>query len=104
MNYYFVVTIVLIFGVNVALFLSNKFRCKVYKLFLYAEKNIFTGTDRMEYVINTIYNYIPNIIKAMISKDLWHKVASKILQRLFDEIKDFLSDGKFDNKIGNVCD
>ena len=47
----------------------------------------------MDYVIENIYPYLPNYIKIFISLDLF----KKILQKMFNEVKDFLETGKTSN-------
>lgn len=81
-------------GILLILFLlvkfSNKFRSKAYKLFLFAEHNVIKGR-KMEYVVNEIYeNYLPLPLKIFPEE-----FYQNILQKLFDEIKDLLEDGKF---------
>jgi hypothetical protein len=44
----------------------------------------------MQYVIDNIYSYLPTIIRIFVSPEL----LEKIVQKMFDEIKDLLDDGK----------
>ena len=73
--------------------LCNKFRKKVYQLFIIAEKNVQKG-EKMDYVIDNIYLYIPKVIRIFISKSSlrW------ILQKMFNVVSDFLNDGKVNGK------
>lgn len=68
---------------------------KAYQLFLKAEELFITGsgTFKMDYVIENIYPYLPNYIKIFITLDLF----KKILQKMFNEVKDFLETGKTSN-------
>lgn len=70
--------------------ICDKFRTKVYKLFIEAEKHIKSG-NKMEYVVNNIYMYLPRIITIFINE----KSLTWIIQKMFDKVKDFLNDGKF---------
>lgn len=68
---------------------STKFRQKAYRLFLYAENNL--THDKMEYVVEQIYQYLP-----MVCRILPESFYRAMLQKLFDEIKDLLDNGKID--------
>lgn len=68
--------------------LSDKFRKTCYKLFLYAEHNIGKGR-KMDYVVNQIYDLLPIPMKI-----LPKATYKKIIQDLFNEIKDLLDDNK----------
>lgn len=68
----------------------DKFRDKVYKLFIEAEKHIKSGS-KMKYVVDNIYMYLPRIITIFINE----KSLTWIIQKMFDKVKDFLNDGKF---------
>jgi len=65
-------------------------RQKAYHLFLIAEHKFDNGDERMEYVLDNIYNLLPYPITIFISRDTFRD----ILQKLFDEIHDFLDDAK----------
>lgn len=68
----------------------DKFRVKVYKLFIEAEKHIKSG-EKMQYVVDNIYMYLPRAITIFINE----KSLTWIIQKMFDKVKDFLNDGKF---------
>ena len=72
----------------------SKFRNKVYQLFIKAEKEAKKG-EKMDYVVEQIYNYIPMPINIFINEN----ALRWLLQKMFDVIKDFLNDGKL-NKNG----
>lgn len=90
-------TIILVIGVIVILLiimlilkLCGKFRTKVYQLFIQAEKTVQSG-QKMDYVIDNIYSYLPSVAKVFINES----ALRWILQRMFNVVKDFLNDGKF---------
>lgn len=70
--------------------ICDKFRTKVYKLFIEAEKHIKKG-NKMQYVVNNIYQYLPTVITIFINE----KSLTWIIQKMFDKVKDLLNDGKF---------
>lgn len=74
----------------VVLKLCGKFRSKIYKLFIEAEKVSKSG-QKMNYVIDNIYSYLPSVLKIFVNKT----VLRWILQKMFNKVKDFLNDGKF---------
>lgn len=74
---------------------NGTFRRNAYKLFLYAEHNVITGR-KMDYVVNEIYNMLPAIFRI-----LPQSFYRSLLQKMFDEIKDLLDDGKI-NKSSEV--
>lgn len=71
---------------------SNKFRKLAYKMFLFAEHEVIKGR-KMDYVVNEIYELLPAIFR-VIPKSAY----KKLLQNMFDEIKDLLDDGKINKK------
>lgn len=70
-------------------------RGDIYKWFIKAEHKFSTGSEKMEYVLDNTYEYVPAILKMFISRETYEK----ILQYLFNCIKDLLDDGKV-NKSG----
>jgi len=70
--------------------LCSKFRTRIYKLFIKAEKVAQSG-KKMDYVIDNIYSYLPSIAKVFINET----ALRWIVQRMFNVVKDFLNDGKF---------
>ena len=90
-------TIILVIGaiailviIMLVLKLCSKFRTRVYKLFIKAEKVAQSG-QKMDYVIDNIYSYLPSIAKVFINET----TLRWIVQRMFNVVKDFLNDGKF---------
>lgn len=95
MKIYFITGIlisILIFSMYLLIKINGDVRKKAYQLFLKAEDLFITGSGsfKMDYVIENIYPYLPNYIKIFISLDLF----KKIIQKMFNEIKDFLESGK----------
>lgn len=78
--------------------ISKSFRNKVYQLFLFAENNVIKG-KKLDYVVNEIYNYLPTIMKI-----LPKSTYKKIIQSMFNEIKDLLDDGKINKSNKKVSD
>lgn len=80
--------------------LNGSIRKQAYRFFLIAE-HFFEGDDvgdrKMEYVLDHVYPYLPKILQIFISPEL----LQKIIQKMFDEIKDLLDDGKRNNSIGD---
>lgn len=72
--------------------LNKNIRLKAYELFLKAEHEFISGhgENKMDYVVENIHNYLPTMISIFISEE----TLKKILQKMFDEIKDLLDDGK----------
>lgn len=85
--------IAIIFVIGIVLKLCNKFRNKVYRLFIEAETFINSG-EKMNYCVEEIHNLVPYPINVIITP----KMIQFILQKMFDKVKDFLNDGKFNNK------
>jgi hypothetical protein len=86
-----IIIIAIIFLVYVLIKTNKNIRIKAYEYFLKAEHEISaTGEEKMQYVIDNIYSYLPTIIRIFVSPEL----LEKIVQKMFDEIKDLLDDGK----------
>lgn len=85
--------IAILFVIWLVLKLCNKFRNKVYKLFIEAEEYIVSG-EKMGYCVDEIHKLIPYPISVVIRP----KVIEFVLQKMFNKIKDFLNDGKINNK------
>lgn len=86
---------IIIIGIIITIYLLKmcvKFRNKVYKLFILAESTLVSG-EKMNYVVNQIYDYLPKTMKIIINKTM----LRFIIQRMFNVVKDFLNDGKFNN-------
>ena len=78
--------------ITVLKFCSN-FRNKVYQLFIKAENEAESG-QKMDYVVEHVYSILPYPISLFINES----ALRWILQKMFDVIKDFLDDGKINNR------
>lgn len=85
--------LVIIAALIVILKVSSKIRNKVYKLFLLAEKDAESG-QKMDYVVEHIYQMLPTSIGLLLNET----ILRYVLQKMFDVVKDFLNDGKINNK------
>ena len=87
-----IATVLLCISVVILLLKFNKtFKKRAYFWFLKAEKEIGKG-KKMDYVVEHIYELLPTIFKV-----LPKSTYKKILQKLFDEIKnllDYTKEGK----------
>lgn len=95
MNIYIVTAMIIVailLLVYILLKVNEKIRIKAYEFFLKAEHEYVSGAgeNKMNYVIDNIYNYLPTIVTLFISKD----TLRVIVQKMFNEIKDLLDDGK----------
>lgn len=88
-----IVSIILLFYLLIKL--NKNIRQKAYRLFLYAENNLLGGNTKMDYVVQNVYYYLPSFVKLFISTS----TLEKIIQKMFDEIKDLLDDGKRNKSI-----
>lgn len=72
--------------------INKKIRLKAYELFLKAEHNFVSGAgeNKMNYVVENIYCYLPVPVRIFINEES----LRKLVQKIFDEIKDLLDDGK----------
>ncbi len=70
--------------------LNKNVRLKAYELFLKAEHSINDGECKMNYVVENIYLYLPTMIRIFVSEES----LKRIVQKMFNEIKDLLDDGK----------
>ena len=77
----------------VILKLCSKFRNKVYQLFIKAEKEAKKG-EKMDYVVEQLYAIIPSPLNIFINE----AALRWLLQKMFEVVKDFLNDGKLNNK------
>ena len=101
-NWQTLVIILLAVGFAVYLVLNKKWaelRTYIYRLIRLAEKTI-TGTKagktRFDYVFNKLYMLcIPKWLQIFFPKAL----ARKIIQNCFDNVKDYLDDGKINGSI-----
>lgn len=74
----------------------SRIREEVYKLFSYAEvlfKESGTGQEKLNYVVAMARGLLPPILQKLISE----RALKKVIQLWFDEVKDYLDDGKFND-------
>jgi len=91
-NYIMIICVCILILITILLIkFCEKFRNKAYKLFLEAEHEITKG-KKMDYVVEQLYNMLPIPFRI-----IPQSVYKRWLQKLFDEIKDLLDDGKFNN-------
>ena len=96
MNNYIIMGIgllIILFVLFMLIRFCDNFREEAYKCFLFAEKEIGKG-KKMDYVVEHIYNYLPAPCRI-----LPQSFYRKLLQKMFDEVKDLLDDGHMNNSI-----
>ncbi|WP_238884548.1 hypothetical protein [Clostridium sp. YIM B02551] len=84
-----------------AMFEWNNFKQITYSLMLqakrYAKDQVLqSGDEQVEWVINKAYQFLPARITLFLSKDL----LRKIVEYLYNKLKDYLDDGQVNNSIG----
>lgn len=86
------IIILIIVLIYILIKINKNIRLKAYEYFLKAEHEFISGhgEDKMNYVIENVYSYLPTIITIFISQ----KTLKMIIQNMFYEIKDLLDDGK----------
>lgn len=70
----------------------EKIRNRANALFLEAEKHI--TEDKLEYVCNNLYTYIPGIIKMFINDELFKEIIQMVYSNTRKIARDILDDGK----------
>lgn len=79
--------------------INKKLRESAYNAFLIAEKKFKNGNEKMDYAISNIYfTLLPDYLKLFISEDTFKNLSNKLIQKLFNEVSDFLNDGKLNHK------
>ena len=73
----------------------GKIRNKLYGLFLEAEHGIVGGENKLNYCLENLYSYLPNIMRIFISLELFCDLTRKIVNNVFLSVKDLLDDGKY---------
>lgn len=93
---FYIISIIIIVAILLLIYmlikLNKKIRIKAYEFFLEAEIKFSSGEGqyKMDYVMENIYDYLPAIAKIFISRETF----KKIIQKMFNEVKDLLDDGK----------
>lgn len=65
-------------------------RKDIYEWFLIAEHQLKNGDERMQYVLDNTYDFLPIPLKVFINRSTY----GNIVQKFFDEVHDLLDDGK----------
>ena len=91
------IIVAIIFLIYLLLKVNEKIRTKAYEFFLKAEHEFMSGEGeiKMDYVVSNVYVYLPAIIRVFMTEEN----LKTMLQKLFDEIKDLLDDGKFNDSM-----
>ncbi len=86
--------------VLVCLYLKDKtkdeIRTDVYQLILKAEEEFLYGqnTQKFDYVVQLARSLLPVPLQAIITAPILQTLFKKLIQEIFDEIKDVMDDGK----------
>ncbi len=62
-------------------------------LFLEAEK--YVTEDKLKYVCDNLYTYIPSVIKLFVNDELFKEIVQMIYNNTREIARDILDDGKF---------
>ena len=89
------IIVAIIFLVYLLLKVNEKIRTKAYEFFLKAEHEFINGEGeiKMDYVVSNVYVYLPTFVRIFMTEEN----LKVLLQKMFDEVKDLLDDGKFNN-------
>ena len=95
--HWILICLLIIFSITLYLCIkfNTDFRKDIYKWFVKAEHKYSLGSEKMQYVLDNTYDYLPAPVKMFINREVYEI----ILQYLFDCVKDLLDDGKV-NKSG----
>lgn len=61
-------------------------------LFLEAEK--YVTEDKLQYVCDNLYNYLPNIVRLFVNEELFKEIVQMIYNNTREIARDILDDGK----------
>lgn len=94
------VTIIVILVGMVGLLFAKKWsdlRAEAYKLVIQIQTlaNTLEGKRKFELALDSLYSYIPTILKPFITKE----ILAKYLQKCYEDIKDYLDDGVINKSI-----
>lgn len=75
---------------------KDEIRTDVYQLILQAEHQFFYGqnTQKFDYVVQLARSLLPAPVQVIVTAPLLEALFRKIIQELFNEIKDVMDDGK----------
>ena len=94
MEYIIIASIALVvFIILLVIIKVEKIRNRANALFLEAEK--YVTNDKLEYVCDNLYTYIPGAFKLFISDELFKEIVQKIYDNTRNLARDILDDGKF---------
>lgn len=80
---------------------KEEIRTDVYKLILEAEKAFLYGqnTQKFEHVVQLARSLLPTPVQAIITAPVLQAIFRKLIQEIFDEIKDVMDDGKRNDSV-----
>lgn len=87
------------------LYLKNKtkdeIRADVYELCQKAERRFEHGenTQKFTYVVQLARSLLPKSVQAFVTVPILQALFEKLIQELFEEIKDYLDDGKVNGSV-----
>lgn len=82
----------IVFIVLLVIIKVEKLRNRANALFLQAEK--YVTEDKLQYVCENLYKYIPSIVQVFINEELFEKIVQKIYDNTRKIVHDLLDDGK----------
>ncbi len=98
MEYIIITSIALvIFIILLVIIKVEKIRNRANALFLEAEKYI--TNDKLEYVCDNLYTYIPSMFKLFINDELFKEIIQMIYDNTRNLARDLLDDGKRNKSI-----
>lgn len=110
MNYVFseVLNVILAVAIVIGAFVisyfktNSKFKDKIAALCNYAESQFSKGTDKKQYVIDTIYSIVPIALKPILNKT----IIGMMVQSTFDSIEEYAKKqlDKVTNKVEDKID
>ena len=80
---------------------KDESRADVYELCQKAEKRFESGqgAQKFTYVVQLARSLLPKSVQAFVTVPILQALFEKLIQELFDEIKDYLDDGKVNGSV-----
>ncbi|MBP3676796.1 MAG: hypothetical protein J6I97_00470 [Agathobacter sp.] len=80
---------------------KDEIRADVYDLCQKAEKRFKSGqgAQKFAYVVQLARSLLPKRVQAFVTVPVLQALFEKLIQELFDEIKDYLDDGKVNGSV-----
>lgn len=80
---------------------KDEIRTDVFKLCQKAERIYMHGenTQKFTYVVQLARSLLPKSVQAFVTVPMLQGLFEKLIQELFDEIKDYLDDGKVNGSV-----